>query len=412
MKALAIALPLAWAYLRERVLSTVLNIVLLALGVGTITAMLLVLSQSEQRMERDAAGIDLVIGAKGSPLQLILSAVFHVDIPTGNIPLADAQKIAADPMVKTAVPLSLGDSYRSFRLVGTRPAFLDLYAATPASGRVWTKPMEVFIGAEVATATGLGIGSRFAGSHGLSAGGGSHEATPFEVVGIAAPTGSVIDRLILTSLDSIWDVHEHGAKPATGAPRDANIPGEKHDEEDREITALLVQYASPMAAVSFPRRVNAESRLQAASPALETARLFALIGVGVNALKGFAGVLMVCAGLGIFVGLLNALDDRRADLALLRVLGANRATVFLTVLAQGFALGIAGVILGVVVGHAGVEWAGRAVEKVHRVAFTGWSWAPGEFWVVGIALGLSWLAGLFPAWRAYRQAVPELLGRA
>ena len=412
MTALAIALPLAWAYLRERVLSTVLNIVLLALGVGTITAMLLVLSQSEQRMERDAAGIDLVIGAKGSPLQLILSAVFHVDIPTGNIPLADAQKIAADPMVKTAVPLSLGDSYRSFRLVGTRPTFLDLYAAAPASGRVWAKPMEVFIGAEVATATGLVIGSRFAGSHGLSAGGGSHEATPFEVVGIAAPTGSVIDRLILTSLDSIWDVHEHGAKPATGAPRYANIAGEKHAEEDREITALLVQYASPMAAVSLPRRVNAESRLQAASPALETARLFALVGVGVNALKGFAGVLMICAGLGIFVGLLNALDDRRADLALLRVLGANRATVFLTVLAQGFALGIAGVILGIVVGHAGVEWAGRAVEKVHRVAFTGRSWAPGEFWVVGIALGLSWLAGLFPAWRAYRQAVPELLGRA
>lgn len=411
MKALAIALSLAWAYLRERVLSTVLNVVLLALGVGTITAMLLVLSQSEQRMERDAAGIDLVVGAKGSPLQLILSAVFHVDIPTGNIPLADAQKVAADPMVKRVVPLSLGDSYRSFRLVGTDPAFLALYDAAPVSGRVWGKPMEVFIGAEVARATGLGIGSRFAGSHGLSAGGGSHDATPFEVVGIAAPTGSVMDRLILTSLDSIWDVHEHGAKTASPAPRGSGAT-EKHVDENREITALLIQYASPMAAVSFPRRVNAESRLQAAAPALETARLFALVGVGVNALKGFAAVLMVCAGLGIFVGLLNALDDRRADLALLRVLGASRATVFLTVLAQGFALGITGVILGTVVGHAGVEWAGRAVEKVHRIAFTGWSWAPGEIWAVGIALGLSLLAGLFPAWRAYRQAVPELLGRA
>jgi putative ABC transport system permease protein len=403
MRSLAIALPLAWSYLHERLLSTMLNIVLLALGVGTITAMLLTLSQSEQRMERDAGGIDLVVGAKGSPLQLILSAVFHVDIPTGNIPLADARKIAADPMVKRAVPVSLGDSYRSFRLVGTEVAFLDLYDVTPASGRLWTKPMEVFIGAEVAKSTGLGIGSRFAGSHGLSAGGGNHEATLFEVVGIAAPTGSVMDRLILTSLDSVWEVHEHGTKSGNTSGRP--------DDESREITALLIQYATPLAAVSFPRRINAESRLQAASPAMETARLFALVGVGVYALKMFAAIIMGCAGLGIFVGLMNALDDRRADLALLRLLGADRTTVFLTVVAQGFALGISGVILGIALGHGGVEWAGKAVEKVHRVAFTGLAWAPGELWVAGIALGLSLLAGLFPAWRAYRQAVPELLGR-
>jgi putative ABC transport system permease protein len=396
MNTLVIALPLALAYLRERLLSTVLNVVLLALGLGTITAMLLTLAQSEQRMERDAGGIDLVVGAKGSPLQLILSAVFHVDIPTGNILLADANKIGTDPMVRRAVPLSLGDSYRSFRLVGTNSGFLALYGATPAAGRVWAKPMEVFIGSDVALATGLVVGAKFAGSHGLAAGGGSHEETPFEVVGVAAPTGSVMDRLILTSLDSIWDVHVHAGRQHT---------------EDREITALLVQYATPMAAVSFPRRVNAESRLQAASPAMEIARLFALLGVGISALKVFAAVLMICAGLGIFVGLMNALDDRRADLALLRVLGARRRVVFLTVLAQGFALGVAGVILGLVLGHAGVEWAGTAVEKVHRVAITGRTWVPGEWWVAAIALALSLVAGLFPAWRAYRQAVPELLGR-
>lgn len=411
MRSLAVALPLAWAYLRERWLATTLNIVLLALGVSTITAMLLMLSQSEQRMERDAGGIDLVIGAKGSPLQLILSAVFHIDIPTGNIAFDDAQKIIADPMVKRAVPVSLGDSYRSFRLVGTDPAFLDLYDAAPISGRVWKKPMEVFIGAEVARATGLGIGSRFAGSHGLSAGGGSHDATPFEVVGIAAPTASVMDRLILTGLDSIWAVHAHGSAPGDVAKIRQATTGDHPETGNREITALLIQYATPMAAVSFPRRVNAESRLQAASPAMETARLFALVGVGVSALKIFAAIIMGCAGLGIFVGLMSALDDRRADLALLRVLGANRATVFLTVIAQGFALGISGVILGVAMGHGAVEWTGSVVEKVHRVGFTGLALAPGELWVAGIALGLSLLAGLFPAWRAYRQAVPALLGR-
>ena len=191
-------------------------------------------------------------------------------------------------------------------------------------------------------------------------------------------------------------------------PNDETAPA----GEEKEITALLIQYATPMAAASFPRRVNAISGLQAAAPAMETARLFALLGFGVTALKLFAIIMMLCAGLGIFIGLMNALDERRADLALLRVLGATRATVFLTILIQGFALGVAGVILGLLLGHAGAEWIGRSVAQVHRVQLTGLTWVNAECWVIVAALGLAFAAGLFPAWRAYRDAVPELLGRA
>ena len=223
-------------------------------------------------------------------------------------------------------------------------------------------------------------------------------------MGILKPTGAVIDRLILTGVDSIWSVHAH--EPEEKPNGDA-----KNKDEDKEITALLIQYATPMAAVSFPRRVNAVSGLQAASPAMETARLFALLGVGVTALKFFALIMMLCAGLGIFIGLMNALDERRADLGLLRVLGASRGTVFLTILVQGFALGVAGVILGLILGHAGVEWIGHTVAQVHRVKFTGLTWVGGEIAVVVAALALALVAGLFPAWRAYRDAVPELMSR-
>lgn len=395
----AVPLALALAYLRERLLSTLLNVLLLALGIGSIIALLLTLSQAEERMDRDAAGIDLVVGAKGSPLQLILSTVFQVDIPTGNIPLAEANRIAAEPHVKRAIPLALGDSYKSFRLVGTDAAYLELYGAELQSGRRWAKPMEVVVGAEAAARAGLALGQKFAGTHGLTDSGGAHADQLFEVVGILKPTGAVVDRLVLTGMESIWSVHSHE-------------PNEKpHAGEDKEITALLIQYATPMAAVSFPRRVNAISGLQAASPAMETARLFALVGVGVTALKLFATIMMLCAGLGIFIGLMNALDDRRADLALLRVLGASRSTVFLTVLAQGFALGVAGVILGLALGHAGAEWIGQTVAQVHRVQFTGLTWVGGEMTVIAAALLLALVAALFPAWRAYRDAVPELLSR-
>ena len=393
MKTLVTALPLAFAYLREKPLATMLNILLLGLGVGTIIALALVLSQLEQRMDRDAAGIDLVIGAKGSPLQLVLSTVFHIDIPTGNIAVAEAANVIAEPVVKQAVPLALGDSYQTFRIVGTNPAYLELYGTTLQSGRMWNAPLEAVVGADVARHIGLEPAKTFAGSHGLTETGGGHADHPYTVVGVMKPTGSVIDRVILTPVESIWRVHEHGEEPG------------------KEITAYLIQYTTPLAAASFPRMVNARSGLQAAAPAMETARLFSLLGVGITALKGFAIIMMLCAALGIFVALMNALDERRADLALLRVLGGSPATVFLTIIAQGAALGLAGVILGAMIGHIGAEWMGSVLEKNHRIALTGFTLIVEELWVVAGAMGLAVLAGLFPAWRAYRSAVPELLSR-
>lgn len=409
MKNIAISLQVAFAYLREKKLSTVLNVLLLGLGVGTIIALLLILSQAEDRMERDATGIDLVIGAKGSPMQLILSSVFHVDIPTGNVPISEASLIIAEPQVKLAIPLALGDSYRSFRIVGTNPSYIDLYNGKLATGRLWDKPLEAVIGADAARATGLTINAQFVGAHGLNDSSGHvHDEHPYTVVGMLAPTGSVLDRLILTSVASVWKVHEHADEAGHDENDGADHSGHDHSK-GKEVTAYLIQYATPLAAVSFPRLVNASSSMQAASPAMESARLFQIIGIGVAALKGFAGIMMLCAALGIFIGLMNALDERRADLALLRVLGAGRSVVVLVTLAQGLALGLMGVILGVLLGHAGAEWIGVTYAESQRVAIGGRVWVSQEWWVIAGAMGLAVLASLIPAWRAYREATVELL---
>ena len=409
MKNIAISLQVAFAYLREKKLSTVLNVLLLGLGVGTIIALLLILSQAEDRMERDATGIDLVIGAKGSPMQLILSSVFHVDIPTGNVPISEASLIIAEPQVKLAIPLALGDSYRSFRIVGTNPSYIDLYNGKLATGRLWDKPLEAVIGADAARATGLTINAQFVGAHGLNDSSGHvHDEHPYTVVGMLAPTGSVLDRLILTSVASVWKVHEHADEAGHDENDGADHSGHDHSK-GKEVTAYLIQYATPLAAVSFPRLVNASSSMQAASPAMESARLFQIIGIGVAALKGFAGIMMLCAALGIFIGLMNALDERRADLALLRVLGAGRSVVVLVTLGQGLALGLMGVILGVLLGHAGAEWIGVTYAESQRVAIGGRVWVSQEWWVIAGAMGLAVLASLIPAWRAYREATVELL---
>ena len=384
---------LSLAYLRARPLATALNLLLLALGVATITVLILVTGQLENRMGRDARGIDLVAGAKGSPMQLVLSAVFHLDAPTGNIPLAEANALAKQRFVKKAIPLALGDSYKSFRIVGSNHEYPAHYGARVADGRLWSAPMEATLGAEVAARAKLAVGAKFAGAHGLGEGGDEHENEPYQVVGVLAPTGTVIDRLILTSVESVWEVHEHGA-PA-GAPK--------------ELTALLIQYASPLAAATLPRIVNSSSSLQAASPAYESARLFRMIGVGVDVLRAFGVVLMLAAGLSVFIALLNALEERRYDLAVMRMLGATPARLMGLMLLEGSLLAVTGGIAGLALGHLMTEALGAALRGAQQAAVTGWAWSEQEWWLLAASLGVGILAALIPAWRAYRSDVAPVL---
>ena len=244
---------LSASYLRARPLNTVLSLVLLALGVATIVLLILVVSQLEERMHRDARAIDLVVGAKGSPMQLILSGIYHVDAPTGNIPVSSVQMLSGNKMVKRAIPLALGDSWKGYRIVGAPPSYPAHYGAMLQSGRLHAKPMEAVLGAEVAARTGVGVGATFTGAHGIGAeGGAEHGEHPYTVVGVLHRTNSVLDRLVLTSIESVWQVHEEHQGPEDEADRKAL-------EEAREVTVVLVQYASPLAAATLPRQINAQS---------------------------------------------------------------------------------------------------------------------------------------------------------
>src|SRR6185369_15405800 len=150
------SLSLSYAYLRHKVLSTALTITTFAAGVAMIVVMLLVNAQLQNEFSSNLKGIDLVVGAKGSPMQLILSSVFHLDVPTGNIPLDEAEKLSKHPMVKEAIPLALGDNYRGFRIIGTTQAYPEHYhTKLKTGGRYWGKEMEAVLGSEVASKSGL-----------------------------------------------------------------------------------------------------------------------------------------------------------------------------------------------------------------------------------------------------------------
>ena len=390
---------LSASYLRARPLNTALSVILLALGVATIVLLLLVVGQAEERMQRDARGIDLVVGAKGSPMQLMLSGIYHLDAPTGNIPLSSAAALSRNRMVKRAIPLALGDSWKGHRIVGAGKEYAEHYGANLSAGRFYEKPMEAVLGAEVAARTGSAVGATFKGAHGLGGEGDEHEDA-YTVVGILAKSNSVIDRLVLTSIESVWEIHEeHGA--GHNPPKD----------EAREVTVVLLQYASPLAAATLPRQINSQSDLQAASPAYETARLFSIVGVGIDALRGFAAVLILAAGLSVFIALYSALEERRYELAVMRTLGASPGKLFGLLIGEAFVLSLLGVVLGLLLGHGLASILGAWLEHQQHYPVTGLEWRPEELWVAGIALGVGVVAAIVPAWRAYRTDVSRTLAR-
>jgi putative ABC transport system permease protein len=392
-------ISLAWRYLWSNPLTAALNLLLLTLGLAAVTFVLRASAQVEAGLKRDLAGIDLVVGAKGSPMQIMLAGVFHLDAPTGNIPLATLDLLKRQPLVAQVVPLSLGDSLRGFRIAGTTPDYLGLYGARLERGVLWTRPMQAVLGAEVARATGLQPGDRFAGSHGLAEGGGAHGEQPFEVVGVLAESGSVLDRLVLTDLASVWEVHEE------------HHAGEAHDGHDdkREITLALVRYRSPLAAVSLPRWINAQEGLQAAAPALETARLMRLVGAGTEVLRGFGVVLLVAAGLSVWVALLHAVRARQGDLAMLRMLGAPASRVAALVALEALLLAGLATLLGLAAGHGLVALLERLLAQRQSLRLGPLGFSEAEWLVPLLAGGLALVAAAWPAWRAYRLDVTTLL---
>jgi len=389
---------LAWRYLWASPLTTALNLLLLSLGLAAVTFVLRASAQVESGLRRDLAGIDLVVGAKGSPMQIMLAGVFHLDAPTGNIPLAALDLLKQQPLVAQAVPLSLGDAFRGFRIVGTTPDYLGLYGARLAQGAPWTQPMQAVLGAEVARVSGLRVGDRFAGSHGLAEGGGAHDDHLFEVVGLLAATGGVLDRLVLTDLASVWELHEdHAAHDA-------------HDEDEpRETTLILVRYRSPLAAVMLPRWVNAQDGLQAAAPALETARLMRMLGAGTELLRGFGLVLLAAAGLSVWVALLHAVRARQGDLAMLRMLGAPAWRVAALIALEALLLATLATVLGLALGHGLVALLERLLAARQSLHLGPLGLSEAEWLVPLLAIALALLAAAWPAWRAYRLDVTTLL---
>lgn len=451
---------LSSAYLKRNILSTVLNVLLLSFGIATIVILVLFSYQLEENLYKNAEGIDVVVGAKGSPIQLILSGIYHIDNPTGNIDLEEAKRIMNHPMVGSSIPLALGDNYRGYRIVGTTTDYLKKYSAELSDGTLWDFEFELVLGSDVAEQENLTIGDRIVSSHGFSEAGHVHDDHELTVVGILHPTGTVIDRLILTGVETMWGIHkphehdndDHDHEHDHSHDEDEHEHGHSHDGDDHnhehdqhshdndyeqhhghhhthgraitdtsflhdryhgeQITALLISYSNPLAAAQFPRFVNDQTSMQAAAPAIEVTRLLSLLGVGLEAIRLFAFVLIFASVLGIFIALLNSMKERRYDLAIMRTLGGSRWKLFSHVVLEGLMISLAGGVLGMVLGHAAMEGIGQLFSEAQQFAVTGFVFVPGEERILLLAAAVGILSSLIPAVMAYRTEIAETLSKS
>jgi putative ABC transport system permease protein len=318
-------------------LSSTLSVFLMAFGILIISLVLQLGKQLEDRFSKNIKGIDMVLGAKGSPLQLILSAVFQMDNPTGNIKLSEVKNLKRNPLVKELIPLSMGDNYGGFRIVGTNELYVKHFKAEIAEGKINTQEHEVVVGAKVP----LKLNQNFASAHGLDKDGEKHGDHDYKVVGVLKPSNSVLDNLIITDLETIWETHGAG----------------EHGEDSlqaKEITSALVKFRSPLGLMSIPRNVNTNTNMMAALPAIEVNRLFELLGIGIQMIKYLALAIMIISGFSVFIALYNALKERKFELALMLSLGAQRGKLFLMLLGEGLILCFSGYFLGILLSRVGL----------------------------------------------------------
>ncbi|MEM9547039.1 MAG: FtsX-like permease family protein [Bacteroidota bacterium] len=517
-------LKLAYKNIIHSPLNLLLSIILFGLGIGLINFLFLFNAQLKTKFDSNLADIDLVIGAKGSPLQMILSSMYHIDNPTGNISIEECKAFLnpKHPLIKAAVPLSLGDSYRSYRIIGSTDSLMSFYGAELQQGKIHAKDFEVTIGRAVADDTGLKLGDSFVSSHGFNDDEDlAHDHAAFKVVGILKGTGNVIDQLLITNPSTVWNVHDHEGHDhqdheghdhgdheghdhgdheghdhgdheghdhgdheghdygdheghdhvdheghdhgdheghdhgdheghdhgdheghdhgdreghdhgdheghdhgeqedknnSNQAVNDPSIPFARTNADllkypEKEITSILVKFKNRtnFQALSMPRSINDNTDMQAASPAIEINRLYSMIGVGREMVKWLAFLIAFISAVSIFIVLYKSMRERKYELALIRVMGGSRSSLFQLITFEGMLLTAIGFLVGFVLSHLGIEILAGSLKSSYKYSFSGFQFMKSELILFGVSLLIGLVAALIPAVKASKTDIHNTL---
>ena len=447
---------LAFTNILSKPSTTLLSLLLMSLGVGIISILLILNNHIEKQLDNNLRSIDMVVGAKGSPLQLILSSVYHLDKPTGNISYKEAKSLNKNVLVDFTIPLSYGDTYKGYRIVGTNEKYFDLYNLELSQGKKWSRSMQAVLGSSVASNKNLKVGDKFFGTHGFDDHGHIHDNHAYVVVGILKQSYSVADNLILTNLKSVWQVHEehddceddhshdhsnhdhsndhhshdhsdhdnshdhhshnhgdhnhsHDHHSHDHSDHDHNYDNHSYDDANKMITAMLVKFKSPVGLVQIPRKINEETNMQAAIPLFEINRLTSLIGFGINTINIIALIIMLVSGISIFITLFNSLKKRRYELALMRVHGATRIQLIKLIFLEGLSLSVLGTFFGLLISRFSLVIISSFTNQNQSFTNIDLSMINSELLLLIAALIIGFIASLIPALSVYRINIPKIL---
>ena len=442
-------LRLSWKNIISKPLPSILSVLLLAVGLSTAIILKLTEHQLTENINNTGKDVKLVIGAKGSRLQLVLSSVFQIDNPTGNINYGFYTLLKRNRMIKEMIPVSMGDSYKRKRIVGTNKDYIRLFSGKLKEGVLFENPLEATIGSVVASELGLKVGDAFVGGHGMEEVLHSHDEYKYKVVGVLERSGSVLDNLILTPVQTVWimhaghnddseytlegveeEVHEEAAAEDSLPQKHEEHEHEGHDHEhdhhvevnldsvlanidpkDREITAILFPNLSGNAKIGVLNNANNQPNMMAVDPAPEIALLKNKITPFVSIIIAISWFITVIAMFSVFIGLLNSLRGRKYEIALMRVLGASKAKVLVSILFEGVILSVLGYLLCLVLSHAGMELIGSWMQNEYQYEFTGWIFLNSELTYLLVAIAIGLVSALIPAYKAYNTDISETLSK-
>ncbi len=412
---------LAWIVLRSlrrHALSSTVTVLSAAVASGLVMALLSVHAATARAFSGGGTDYDAILGAPGSPEQLVLNTLFHLDASPGNIPWAMYRELADDPRIERAVPYALGDNYRGYRIIGTTLEVFHGRSLLPPGELFDPERRQAVVGASVAAATGLVRGSTFQPSHGLTYDPEDPKthAERYVVTGVLAPTGTPDDRVIFIPIEGVYRMGGHELRGSGETVKAEAFHGKEIPDEHKQVSAVLVRFSrkgvSPGLALNYRINVAGNAATLAWPIAMVMAGLHKKLFWAIDVLGFVAVLVVVMTGLSLLACLYNTMNERRHELAVLRALGARRSTVFITVITEAMTLALLGSALGFAVYALALARVRESVIESTGVALEFGSLSSAHVLTpVGMAL-VGALAGLLPAMKAYRTDVARTLAGA
>jgi putative ABC transport system permease protein len=406
-------LRIVYKNIKQRSLSSLLTIFSIMLGVALVIAIILLRQESEEAFNQTATGYELIIGPKGSSLQLTLNTVYQIGVPIQNMPLSTYELLKNDKRVKLAIPYVLGDNFKNFRLIGTVPEIFTEFEYKKgskyiiSSGKFFENDFEAVIGSETAKRTGLKPGDTFTGSHGVDSyeGAEAHDEFRFKVTGILERTFTPIDRVIFVTMNSVWKIHHREEKNAMDTTGSLN--------SENTITSILLKLKNPVYFDLVRRQINDNKyegiSAQAVLPVFEIKQLFDIIGNINSILLVIAYLVIFVAAISILVSLYNSMNERKRDIAIMRSLGASKFTVLKIIVMEGALISFTGAVSGTLLGHFVIFIMKSKISDLAGIQITGTTFNVSELYILAGTILLGIFASMIPAIKAYKTDVAKNL---